>query len=78
MYTLSACPLLGGLSSFGVSFIRGFTVYAQESFLSVPMWLEHINERASAASKLLVGSKYDLGSERVVDSFRAKVILLCS
>ena len=23
---LSACPLLGGLSSFGVSFIRGFTI----------------------------------------------------
>ena len=29
MYTrvLSACLLLGGLSSFGVSFIRGFTVH---------------------------------------------------
>ena len=28
MYTgvLSVCPLLGGLSSFGVSFIGGFTV----------------------------------------------------
>ena len=33
---LSACPLLGGLSSFGVSFIRGFTVIRVSKILQLP------------------------------------------
>ena len=38
-----ACPLLGGLSSFGVSFIRGFTVFRTMKDLGKISFIERMS-----------------------------------